>query len=225
LSAPLLPLGLVGLFAFVVILLGLLAAIPVVGELLMVVLFGFVLLFGFLVTVMVLGAIAGGILLFPSIAYEKTTGLDSIGRAFSYVLNCPIWMVYYVLVSGILGTFFYLVLRLLIFLALRLTYALLLAGLIIVQAQEKIERLWPKPDILSFLHASTQTDMWSESVTAWVIRLFMLAIVGVLLSYIVSYFFSSATVIYALMRKKVDGVKADQIYVHLEQVTGNEKRI
>ena len=58
--------------------------------------------------------------------------------------------------------------------------------------------------------------------TAFVIRLFMLGIIGILLSYIVSYFFSSATVIYALMRKKVDGVNTDQIYVHLEHVTKNE---
>ena len=222
LSAPLLPLGMVGIFAFVVIILGLLAAIPVAGELLMVLLFAFVLLFGFLVTLMTLGAIAGGILLFPSIAYERTTGLDSIGRAFSYVLSCPIWMVYYVLLSGILGAFFYLVLRLLIFLALQLTYTLLLAGLMIVQAEDKLERLWPKPDVLSFVHTAVQSQTWSESVSAFVIRLFMLGIIGLLLSYIISYFYSSATVVYALMRKKVDGISTDQIYVHLEHVTGNE---
>ncbi|MHC5174188.1 MAG: hypothetical protein ACYSPJ_10740 [Planctomycetota bacterium] len=117
LTAPLLPLGLVGVFAFVVILLGMIATIPYIGDFLMILLFGFVLLFGFLVTLMVLGTVAGGLLLFPSIAYEKTTGPDSIGRAFNYVLHCPTWMFYYVLISGVFGTFFYLVLRLLIFLA------------------------------------------------------------------------------------------------------------
>jgi hypothetical protein len=170
---------------------------------------------------MVLGTLAGGMLLFPAIAYEKTTGLDSIGRAFCYVLSRPVRMVYYVLVSGVLGTLFYLALRLLIFLALWLTYALLKAGLVMAQAETKLERLWSEPTILNFLQPAVQAQGWSETLTTVVIRLCMLGIVGVLLSYIVSYFFSSATVIYALMRKKVDGVKAERIYVHLEQVTGS----
>ena len=218
LTAPLLPLGLVGVFALVVILLGMVATIPYLGDFLMALLFGFVLFFGFLVTLMVLGTVAGGLLLFPSIAYEKTTGPDSIGRAFNYVLHCPTWMFYYALVSGVFGTFFYLVLRLLIFLAIRLTYSLLLAGMEIVKQAPKLERIWPEPKLLSFLTAPSASTVWSESASSVVIYLFMLGIVGILLSYIVSYFFSSATVIYALMRKKVDKTEPEQIFVHLERV-------
>jgi hypothetical protein len=217
-SAPLLPLGMVGLFAFVVMGLGMVAAIPHMGELLMVLMFGFVLLLGFWVTLMVLGTLAGGLLLFPSIAYEKTTGADSIGRAFNYVLKYPVWMLYYVLVSAGLGTFFYLLLRLLIFWSLCLTYRLLSAGMGMAGEWEKMERIWPKPHLMSFLNAATQPAGWSESVTSFVIHLFMLGIVGILLSYIVSYFFSSAAVIYALMRKKVDKIEMNRIYLHLEQV-------
>ena len=217
-SAPLLPLGLVGVFAFVVIILGILAAIPHVGVLFMVLLFGFILLFGFLVMLLVLGTLAGGMLLFPSIAYERTTGTDSIGRVFSYVLSCPVWMLYYVLVSGGLDTFFYLVLRALVFLALHLTYSLLLAGMTIAGTATKLERIWARPSLLSFVNAASSPTGWSESITAFVIHLFMLGIVGILLAYIISYFFSSATIIYALMRKKVDKIDVNQIYLHLEQV-------
>jgi len=222
LTAPLLPLGLVGGFAFVVIVLGMIAAIPRVGEVLMVLLFGFVLFFGFLVSLLVLGTFAGGMLLFPSIAYEKTTGPDSIGRAFNYVLHCPIRMVYYVLVSGVLGTLFYLVLRLLIFLALRLTYSLLLVGMTIVKQAPKLERIWPEPTLLSFLNTSSSPAVWTESASSVVIYLFMLGVVGILLSYIVSYFFSSATVIYALMRKKIDKMEIEQIFVHFERVANTD---
>lgn len=213
-----LPFGLVGVFAFVVIVLGLIAAIPYVGELLMALLFGCVLFFGFLVTLIVLGTGAGGMLLFPSIAYEKNTGMDAIGRAFSYVLNCPIWLFYYVLLSGCFGTIFYLILRLLIWLVLQLTHTLMLAGMMIVNAEAKLERIWPKPTVLSFLNTSIQPERWSESAASFVIHLFMLAIVAVLLSYIVSYFYSSMTVIYALMRKKVDKVATSEVFIHLEQV-------
>ena len=216
LTAPLLPLGLVGVFAFMVILLGIIAAIPHFGELMMVLSFGFVLFFGFLVTLLVFGAVSGGLLLFPAIAYEKTTGPDSIGRAFNYVLHCPTWMFYYVIVSGIFGTFFYLVLRLLIFLAIRLTYSLLLVGMVIAKQSPKLERIWPEPKLLSFLSTASDSAVWSESVSSVGIYLFMLGIVGILLSYILSYFFSSATVVYALMRKKVDGIDTEKIFVHLE---------
>lgn len=221
LTAPLLPLGLVGVFAFVVILLGIIAAVPRVGELFMVLLFGIVLFFGFLVTLMVLGTVAGGFLLFPSIAYERTSGTDSIGRAFNYVLHCPTWMFYYVLISGIFGTFFYLVLRLLIFLAVRLTYTLLFVGMGIVKQADKLERIWPEPRLLSFLTMPSDSAVWSESISSVVIYLFMLGIVGILLSYIISYFFSSATVVYALMRKKVDGMEIEKIFVHLEQAAAD----
>jgi hypothetical protein len=104
------------------------------------------------------------------------------------------------------------------FLAIRLTYSLLLAGMVIVKQSEKLERIWPEPKLLSFLTIPPASMVWSESISSVVIYLFMLGIVGILLSYIVSYFFSSATVIYALMRKKVDKIEAEQIFVHLERV-------
>ena len=218
LVAPLLPLGLVIVFSVVVLVLGMMVAIPVAGEFVMIFSFGFVLFFGLLVTLMTLGTVAGGMLLFPSIAFENTTGLDSIGRSFSYVLTRPTWMVYYFLISGVFGTFFYLVFRLLVFLAIRLTHMLLFAGMMLVDSQDKLQRIWPQPALLNFSSNTSDPQTWSEGIAALVIRGFMLAIVGLLLSYIVSYFFSSASVIYALMRKKIDGVGTEEVYVHLENI-------
>lgn len=223
LSAPLLPAGLVGVFALFVIALGMTSAIPKVGELVMALSFGLVLVLGFLVTLMVLGALAGSLLLFPAVAYEKTSGMDSIGRAFNYVLGAPAWMCYYVFVSAVLGTFFYLVLRLLIFFALILTHRLLLLGMVIVDASDKLQRIWPEPNLLSFLNTASQSGAMSESAAYVIIRLFILAVIGVLLSYIISYFFCSAAVIYGLMRKKVDKVPLDRIYIHLEHVMIDQK--
>lgn len=221
LSAPLLPMGLVGLAAFGIFAIGLIGSIPQAGELIIAILFGLLLVFGFMITVMVMGTIAGGLLLFPAIAYEKTTGLDSIGRSFCYVLNCPIRMFYYVLVSGIFGTFFYLIIRLILFGILRFTYGLLLAGMMTAGADAKLKRIWPKPDFMDFLKQPSGAVGWTESAASLVIYVFMLIIVGLLLSYVVSYVFSTATVIYALMRRKVDNVELNRVYVHLEQISKN----
>jgi hypothetical protein len=57
---------------------------------------------------------------------------------------------------------FYLVLRLLIFLAIRLTYSLLLAGMMIVNQSAKLERIWPEPKLLSFLTTPLASEVWSE---------------------------------------------------------------
>jgi len=221
LSAPLLPMGLVSLAAFVIFAVGLAGSISHAGELIIALLFGLLLVFGFVITVMVMGTIAGGLLLFPAIAYEKTTGLDSIGRSFCYVLSCPVRMFYYVLVSGIFGTFFYLIIRLVLFGILRFTYGLLLAGMMTAGAGSKLERIWPKPDFMDFLKRSSSAVGWTESAASIVIYVFMLVIVGLLLSYVVSYFFSTATVIYALMRRKVDNVELNRIYIHLQQIGKN----
>lgn len=218
LSAPLIPLALVGLFSLVVVLLGLGAGIPWVGDLLLCLLFGFVLFFGLLIVLLAIGVAAGGLLLYPAIAYEGTHGLDAIGRSFSYVLIRPVRMVYYVFMSSVFGAFFYLLLRLLIFFVLRFTYRLLEAGMALGGQGDKIERVWVRPDFLNILNKAEGAAGWSEITAAAVIYFFLLIIVGFLLAYIISYVFSASTVIYALMRKKVDRVEYDAVYLQLEDV-------
>lgn len=218
LSAPLIPVGMVGIFSLVVMLIGLGAAIPGVGDLLLSLLFGFLLFFGLIIVLLGIGVAAGGLLLYPSIAYEGTNGLDSIGRSFSYVLNRPVRMFYYVFMSSAFGTFFYLILRLMIFIVLRFTYGLLEMGMAMAHHGDKIGRVWVRPEFLNILNKASDAANWSETAASYVIYLFLLIIVGFLLAYIISYVLSAATVIYALMRKKVDHVDYEQVYLHLEQV-------
>lgn len=218
LSAPLIPVGLVAIFSLVVLLIGLGAAIPWIGDLLLSILFVFLLFFGVIIVLLAIGVAAGGLLLYPAIAYEGTNGLDSIGRSFSYVLNRPVRMFYYVFMSSIFGTFFYLMLRFMIFIVLRFTYRLLELGMALAGQGEKIERMWVRPDFLNILNKASGAANWSESVASYVIYLFLLILVGFLLAYVISYVLSASTIIYALIRKKVDRVAYDAIYLHLEQV-------
>lgn len=218
LSAPLLPLGLVFVLAVFLMISGLIASIPGVGELLFGLVFGLALIFGFLITLMTLGTLTGGLLLLPSIAYEKSSGMDAIGRAFNYVLARPVWMCFYVLTATVLGTFFYLVLRFIFFLSLQMSYGLVYMGMKLGGSEEKLQRIWSEPDFMNFLKHISDGSVWSESAAGFMVNIAMLIIVAILLSCVVSYFFCSSTVIYALMRKKVDRVEPGQVYKHLEQV-------
>lgn len=218
LCAPLVPLGLAAVFMIVLLGMGLLAAIPWIGELMVGLLFGLILLLGLLITVMIIGAAAGGILLFPSVAFERTSGFDAVGRAFCYILNKPLWMSYYVFIAAVLGTFFYLVFRWIVFLILNITYAMLSFGMVMANQPDKLHRIWLRPEFFGFVQRASENAVWTETTASALIFLFLMLIVSLLISYVISFLFSMAVVIYALMRKKVDKVEFDTIFVHLDHV-------
>ncbi|HOQ05183.1 MAG TPA: hypothetical protein PKY88_08225 [Anaerohalosphaeraceae bacterium] len=215
LTAPLIPLGMLAGIGGIFYLVGLAGNIPWVGELLLGLLIGVLYLLGLAMSILLLAMLTGGGLLFPAVAYEKTTGLDSIGRAFSYVINQPLWMLFYTVVELILGTLFYLFIRLFVFLFLRLTYTLVSLGFTEGQI-DKLHRIWTEPTFFHLLNSPMKAANWSEK-TAWgMIYLSLLFIVALVMALVVSYFFSAITVLYALMRKKVDKIGITQVEVALE---------
>lgn len=225
-SAPLLPAVLMLVPAALVLAAGMLAAVPWLGELLIGLLFGLLVLLGLAVVGMILGATAGGLLLFPAVAYEATTGRDAIGRAVSYVLNRPLWMLFYLFVAGLFGTFFYVLIRLVVYLVLKVVYGLLAGGMLLVSGNiDKLNRLWTGPALFSLMSQSSNAATGSESIGAFFIYLFFLILIGLLVAYIISYVFCASTIVYALVRKKVDGVAAEAVYVPLayEHTKNNPK--
>ncbi|MBP6124836.1 MAG: hypothetical protein KA469_02955 [Phycisphaerae bacterium] len=224
LTAPLIPLGMLFCIGLVIYLVGLAGNIPWVGELLIGVLIGsgFLYLLGLAMAILLFAMLTGGWLLFPAVAYEKTTGLDAIGRAFSYVINQPLWMIFYAVAELILGTLFYLFIRLFVFLFLRLTYALLSLGFT-GEHIEKLHRIWAKPTFFHLLQGPMKPANWSEKAASYLISFSLLFIVGLVTALVVSYFFSAITVLYALMRKKVDKVSITQVEVSLESYRGDSK--
>lgn len=219
LTAPLIPLGILAGISLVIMLIGLLGNIPWIGEILiaLLVLFGILFILGLAMTVLLFATLAGGALLFPAVAYERTTGLDAIGRAFSYVINQPVWMVFYTLVEVILGTLFYLFIRLFVFLILRLTYMMLTIGFTGEQT-EKLHRIWAEPTFFHLLNTPMKAANGSEQVASFLIQMSLLFLVGLVMALVVSYFFSSITVLYGLMRKKVDKIGFTQVDIQLEKI-------
>jgi hypothetical protein len=215
-SASLLPWVLMLVPATLSLGIGALGTIPWVGELLIGVLFGFLILMGLAIIGLALGTTAGGLLLFPAVAYEGTTGRDAIGRAVSYVLNKPLWMLFYIFAAGLFGTFFYLLIRLIVFLTLKVVHGLLAGGMMTSSGgTEKLNRLWTGPALFSLMGQTTASANWSESIGSFLIYLFFLFIIGLLAAYVLSYVFCASTIVYALMRKKVDVIEAETVYIPL----------
>src|SRR5207244_3596506 len=88
-AAPLFPAVLLLLGMFVLFLGGLIGAIPWAGELLVGILFFLPLLAGFILALLLIGAIAGGWLMYPAIAVEGSDTFDAFSRAYNYLYARP----------------------------------------------------------------------------------------------------------------------------------------
>jgi hypothetical protein len=218
-SAPLIPSFFMGVFSLILIAIGLFVNIPWAGEFILAILLPVLLPIGFVLTLLLAISMAGTGLMFPAIAYEGTSGLDAIGRSICYVLTKPVWMVFYLLAQTLLGTFFYLVMRGLLFAVLWVTYHSIQLGVWrSAGAPGKLERIWAEPSLFSLLGAAAGPTNLSEQVAGVMVGLLMLVITALIAAIAVSFIFSSMTIIYAMMRRKVDQTPIEKIWTHIEPV-------
>ena len=221
LAAPFVPVGIMLLLGALVFFLGLMGNLPAgFGELITALGLGCALLIGLLLVFLLTGMIAGAGLMLPAVAYEGSDGLDAISRSFMYVFSRPWAMLLYTLTATVWGTISYLFARFFAFLVLIVTYGLLYLGFSCrVGGTERLASLWPRPEFLNLIGTSAEVSMsWSQSVASFLIHLTALFIVGLVVAFVISFYFSASTIIYALMRDGVDNVGTDEIYIQLDEV-------
>jgi hypothetical protein len=229
-TAPLAPLGIIIFIGLFIFLLGLAGNIPRAGELIVGLGMPLALFIGVLIAVIVIGAVAGLNLMFPAVAYDGSDCFDAISRSFSYVYARPWKMVVYTAIAAVYGSICYTFIRFFAFLSLWITRWLLQLGLWVDNGSKEVNKLtaiWPKPEFRYLLGASSSaTTNWTESIAAFLIYLFLLVVVGLVVSFIISFYFSANTIIYSLMRKAVDNTAFDDIYMQFDEAevepTANE---
>jgi hypothetical protein len=215
-SAPLAPIGIIifiGLFIFV---LGLLGNIQWVGELLIGIFMPLTLIAGALIAVVSIGAVAGFNLMFPAIAYDDSDCFDATSRAFSYIYARPWRMGFYTVVAAIYGTVCYMFVRFFAFLVLWLSHRPLQLG--ILGDNSKLAAIWPEPTLTNLLTIPDFTaGSWTQSVAAFLVYIFVLAVVALVASFVISFYFSANTIIYALMRNRVDNTALDDVHTYPDE--------
>jgi len=220
-TAPLAPIGIIIFIGLFIFLLGLAGNIPQAGELIIGLGMPLALFAGVLVAVIVIGAVAGLNLMFPAVAYDGSDCFDAISRSFSYVYARPWQMVVYTAIAAVYGSVCYTFVRLFAFLSLWLTRWLLQLGLWADNGSQEVNKLvaiWPKPEFRYLLGSSSPTTTnWTESIAAFLVYLFLLVIVGLVVSFIISFYFSANTIIYSLMRKTVDNTAFEDIYMQFDE--------
>ncbi len=218
-TAPLVLTAITTGFGTVVYMAGLIGNIRYAGELFIALTLAAALVFGLLTLLFLIGSIAGANLIFPVVAYEGSDGYEAISRSFCYVYTHPWWMFCYTAIAAAFGTVSYLFVRLFAFGLLITTYILIDLGIFNQsEAPGKLARIWARPDFFNLVGQNAGPDGFTESAAAFIIYITVLLVVGLVVAFVISFYFCSSTIIYALMRRKVDDIDMSRVYIPLEQV-------
>jgi len=215
LTAPLVPVGIIIFIGLFIFLLGLMGNIPWAGELIIGIFVLLALIAGALITVVLIGAFAGFNLMFPAVAYDGSDCFDAISRSFSYVYAKPWRMGFYTAIAAVYGAVCYTFVRFFAFLLLWVTHRSLQLG---VWGNDKLTAIWAEPHLRDLLVTPDWGALnWPQSIAAFLIYLCSSAIVGLLVSFIISFYFSANTIIYSLMRNKVDNTALEDVYKYFDE--------
>ncbi len=219
-SAPLIPIIIILLVGLIPLVAGGLSSIPYIGPVFYVamgVLFVILLAAGFVMTLVLIGLIGGLNLMYPTIAVEGSDSFDAISRSFSYVYARPWRMLWYTAVAVVYGALTYLFVRLFIYLMLALTHRFVGAGMF--ASAPSTEALWPLmwrgpsgSPTLSY-HPVWLTLRWDQAVAAFFIAFWVYLLLAMLGAFAISFYFTSNTIIYYLMRHHVDATEMDDVYL------------
>ena len=215
-TAPLVPVVIILVLGLLTALLGLVGNIPWLGELIMGIFTILALLAGLLITIILIGTAAGFNLMFPAVAYDGSDCFDAISRSFSYIYTKPWRMGFYSGIALIYGAICYAFVRFFAFLLLWSTHEFLQLGVLVSDSSKQLNKLaaiWPQPTFMNLVGSWDAVTMnWSESIASFMIYLLLLLVVGLVVAFVISFYFSANTIIYALMRNKVDNANLDDVY-------------
>jgi hypothetical protein len=213
LFAPVIPLIVILILGALVAIGALLFYIPYIGPIIVAVFFFLALLAGFVMSLLLIGTIAGWSLMYPTVAVEGSDSFDAISRSFSYVYAKPWRLIWYALVALVYGALTYLFVRLFIWIMLGLSHYFVTWWLTSYRtAQWGI--MWPAPSYLSFPYAVNYGALnWGEATAAGILSFWVYLVIGLLGAYLISYYFSASTIMYYLLRRDVDAIEMDDVYM------------
>lgn len=202
---------------------GLVLAIPYFGDILGGLFFFLALVGGLAVAVLWVGWFAGGVLFWPAIAVEGSSSFDAFATGFHYVYTRPWRAAWYGLVAFVYGAVCWLVVHFFAHLTLLATHKCVGIGAAAASRTVgddkvgKLDAIWP----YEFMGRAFPDVSWhgGDWISGVLIFIWVCLVIGLVWSFLVSYFFSAGTAIYFLLRRAVDLTDYEQIeeieeYVH-----------
>ncbi len=222
-SAPLIPILLSAAAGLMLALGGLAGSIPYAGDIFLLLFMLIAIPVGMGIAFLLIGLIAGSGLMYPTIAVEGSDSFDSMGRTFSYIFGRPWHAAFYGLAAIIYGAITYLFVRLFLYLGLLATHTTLAWGVLRGPADgpgsgvhpyaDKLDLFWPQPTFTQLFRGLNWDALngW-EVIWAFGIGIFVFLVASVAFAYLLSYYFSASTIIYCLLRRKIDATDLDEAY-------------
>ena len=209
-SSPLIPFGVLVLVAVGVgLVTGLALMIPYVGEVVVSLLFGLTLMMGLVMALIFVGGAFSVGLQWPTIAAEGSDAFDAISRSVAYISSRPWRYLFYTVFGAVYGCLTFIFVKFVAFLTLRLTHE----AVSTFTWNDKLSRIWAVPTMANPWPEGGAEMFRAEAFGSVVIAIFVWIVLGFMVSYLISFFFSSQTVIYFLLRKIVDATDMEEVYV------------
>ncbi len=208
---------------------GWIGAIPWIGEILVGLLFIFVVLLGFAAGLSIIFAFVAYPLLAPAVVAEDRDALDACSTAGSYVTRRPWKLAFYYLVALAYGGLCIQVAKWVVTLALwagGTSLGLSMnhgdafgrpAGTDKTRIENKLDAMWLPPSFVvnrPFYGVPTELELHHAS---WLgralIKLWILLLYMAFAAFVMSLFFSAATIIFLLLRREVDYADISEVYL------------
>lgn len=224
LTAPLIPLAIILLVGVLMGLGGLLGTFAI-GDVIVGALFFVALALGAMIAFLSIGLVAGLPLMYPTIAVEGSDSFDAISRSFSYVFARPWRYILYVALATVYGAICYTFVRLFAYLAMGATHLFVARGFFggglgwnkapeLADSATKMDLLWTRPTFDNLAGKMNFAAMnWHETTASFLLHIWVYLLVGLLTAFVLSFLVSSQTVIYYLLRRKVDATDFDDVYI------------
>ena len=136
-----------------------------------------------------------------------------------YVYSKPWHALFYGVVTVVYGALTYLFVRFFVYLALLATHTFVSWGVIgggssLGPATDKLDVLWAAPSF-DALFVGIQWEAMSGWMAVWafILNCWVFLIAALPIAYLISFFFTSSTVVYFLLRRKIDATELDDVYV------------
>ncbi len=213
----------------VLVLGGLIAAIPWLGELVLGLLMGLGLVLAFAMALAAILSMLATSLMWPVIAVEGSDAFDAVSRSIAYVMQKPWHLGAYAVLLFAYGAVCFTFLRLLAFVLLKLFHSGISAGMGWVTSANmfsigKLDAMWHMPEWgeLTVVPGTAPTPFWgsfynaplsgTESVAALLIAFWCFVIVGIVAAIGINFFYCGMVQIYLLLRRHQDGTDFDELY-------------
>ncbi len=229
--APLLPLFLLTGIAVALMVVGLIGAIPVLGEWFAALTYGLALLLGVGLAFCALASVFGFPLMWPTVALEGSDSFDGVQHAAGYLFQRPGLVSLYGLIHVAFVSVAFLFARFVFMLVLKLTHVFTGVGIgafgaVHSSAGEelgKLEGMWQMPAWadLSVLPAAvpfwgvfdpTESLGGSQGAAGFVLAVWVFCLVGLLAAFVLNAVLVGWTELYILLRNQIDGIEYDFIF-------------